>query len=52
MNELELEFGIGCDLLKIADALTEGVEDYEVDGETGETEEFWDWVSERGEAIV
>lgn len=44
MNELELIFGIGCDLMKVADALFEGIEDYEVNGETGETEDIWDWI--------
>ena len=45
-EKLEEIFGKGCDPMKIADAITGGIEDYEVNGETGETLTVWDWIEE------
>ncbi len=45
-EKLELIFGKNCDLVKIADSITDGVEEYEIDGETGETVTIWNWIDE------
>jgi hypothetical protein len=44
--KLEEVFGKGCNSMKIADAIYEGIEDYEIDGETGETVTIWNWIEE------
>lgn len=41
MDAVETEFGIGCDLKKVAQAFMEDDEDVTLD-ENGETESYWD----------
>lgn len=53
MSAVEDVFGIGCNLIKVADSFFEGVETYEVNGETGESEEsIWDWISQKNDTIT
>lgn len=55
MTVVEEVFGEGCDLLKVADSMMDGIETYSVNGETGETESeesVWDWIATKQSTIT
>ncbi len=50
-EKLEMVFGKGCDPMKVADALMDGIEDYSVNDETGENNEWDELLKVEGVAV-